>query len=161
MGLKRAGFRAGPGWLGPELHSETLTGHQPHQWWLQANLQPPSVCVTASCPLLLGITVTQHPRPSDSGHISEGNRWWQSGQRGGFSSSHANQQAMSMSGTAPSLRAPGSSMDIFVYSICRYAVCIILNLERTLHLLTGVFPAGKKKKEKKKRNELYVFYILG
>lgn len=42
-------------------------------------------------------------------------------------------------------------MDIFVYSICRYAVCIILNLERTLHLLTGVFPAGKKKgKEKKK-----------
>jgi len=41
-------------------------------------------------------------------------------------------------------------MDIFVYSICRYAVCIILNLERTLHPLTGVFPAGKRKKERKK-----------
>lgn len=59
---------------------------------------------------------------------------------------------------APSLHASGGSMDIFIYSICRYAVCIILNLERTLHPLTGVFPAGKKKK--KERNQLYIFYIL-
>ena len=50
-------------------------------------------------------------------------------------------------------------MDIFVYSICRYAVCIILNLERTLHPLTGVFPAGKKKK--KERNQLCIFLHFG
>lgn len=60
-------------------------------------------------------------------------------------------------GAAPSLCASGSTMDIFVYSICRYAVCTILNLERTLHPLTGVFPAVKRKKE---RNQLYIFYIL-
>lgn len=49
-------------------------------------------------------------------------------------------------------------MDIFVYSICRYAVCTILNLERTLHPLTGVFPAVKRKKE---RNQLYIFLHFG
>lgn len=59
---------------------------------------------------------------------------------------------------APSLHASGGSMDIFVYSICRYAVCIILNLERTLHPLTGVFPAGKKKRKKETSFTFFTFW---
>jgi hypothetical protein len=46
-------------------------------------------------------------------------------------------------------------MDIFVYSMCGYTVCIILNLERTLHPLTGVFPAGKKKRKERKKPALH------
>lgn len=52
-------------------------------------------------------------------------------------------------------------MDIFVYSTCRYAVCIILNLKRTLHSLTGVFPAGKRGgeiKKKKKKETSFTFF---
>lgn len=51
-----------------------------------------------------------------------------------------------------------SSVDIFVYSTCRYAVCIILNLERTLHPLTGVFPAGKKNERNGKKETSFTFW---
>lgn len=57
------------------------------------------------------------------------------------------------------LCASGSFTDIFVYSARRDAVCIILNLERTLHPLTGVFPAGKKKKRERKKTALHFLHV--
>lgn len=141
--------RHGPGWvlsftLTPSRSSPARLPQSPPRWF-QSNPQPPYLCVTPAVPCPWASLRPIVPASQTPSTCSRGKSWGRAGHVA------LGQVRIRVRGQ-PRLCASGSSTDIFVCSLCRDAVCIILNLERTLHLLTGVLPAGKKKKERKERN---------